>query len=82
MIIGPTRANMADSILSRAACRKQVGFNVLGLDFLEPEKPKQVSVGVGCTDVLRSAQIWLNHPVPDGDRPLDRALAAGGGQVG
>jgi len=48
---------------------------------LGPEKPKQLCVAVGFTDILRFAQIWLNRPVPDGDRPLDRALA-GGGQAG
>ena len=51
------------------------------LILLGPEKPKQLCVAVGFTDILRSAQIWLTQPVPDGERPLDRALA-GGGQVG
>ena len=44
-------------------------------------KAQATCVAVGFTDILRSAQIWLNQPVPDGDRPLDRALA-GGGQAG
>ena len=51
------------------------------LIILGPEKPKQVSVAVCFTDILRSAQIWLNKPVPDGDRPMDGDLA-GGGQAG
>ena len=51
------------------------------LILLGPEKPKQLCVAVGFTDILRSAQIWLTQPVPDGDRPLDRALA-GWGQAG